>query len=73
MPVLDIAANQQLAQPVTAYYQGKAMRLAEQMNQQKMRMAEEDLTLAKNRDRREQEELDLRKGPQKLIRRQYPL
>ena len=49
MPAFDIAANQQLAQPVSSFFQGKAMAIAEKNQARKMEIEEERVSLGKER------------------------
>lgn len=56
----DIAANQILAQPVTAYYKGRALRLAEKRAEQEGNALDTNIQISKRQDQRAQELHDIK-------------
>ncbi len=65
-PVFDVAAGQRLATPVTSYYQGKAMRLANQQLEQQIEMAPDI-------EARQQQETDIKQQRADLDTEKYDL
>ena len=62
MPAFNIAQNQQLAQPVSSFFQGKAMAIAEKNQARKMEIEEERLAMEERRLGQADRGLDLEEG-----------